>query len=354
MTALPGLRQDREALLRVEALSKTFVTGGSGLRRREPRQVDALVDVSFDVARGETFGLVGESGCGKSTAARCILRLQEPSGGRVSFDGIDLLALPPLELRRLRRRMQIVFQESTASLDPRMSVRSIVEEPLAIHSIGSREEQRERALEALGLVGITGEQAGRKPHAFSGGQRQRIGVARALVLHPELVVLDEPVSAVDVSIQAQILNLLRDLQQRLGLTYVFIVHDLAVAEYFCDRLAVLYLGRVMELGDRETLFHEPLHPYTVSLLSAVPIPDPGLESRRRRIVLRGDTADRGQQPAGCRFRPRCPVGRDRAECAAEQPSLRELRPGHWVSCHFPGELRVEEIRGTATTKGGRN
>jgi oligopeptide/dipeptide ABC transporter ATP-binding protein len=337
----PGLRPDAErSLLCVERLHKTFLVGGSRLLGRPPTELRALEDVSFDVARGETFGLVGESGCGKSTAARCILRLHEPTAGRVVFDGVDVLALARPELRRMRRRMQIVFQESTAALDPRMSVRALVEEPLAIHGLGERAEQRERALELLRVVGITAEQAERRPHAFSGGQRQRIGVARALVLDPELVVLDEPVSAVDVSIQAQILNLLRELQQRLGLTYVFIVHDLAVAEYFCDRLAVLYLGHVMELGDRETLFHEPLHPYTVSLLSAVPIPDPALEARRRRIVLRGDVAPLGQRVGGCVFRPRCPVGRDREVCAAEEPPVAERSPGHWVACHFPGELRA--------------
>jgi oligopeptide/dipeptide ABC transporter ATP-binding protein len=304
--------------------------------------VTAVDAVSFDVLRGETFGLVGESGCGKSTVARCVLRLIEPSAGRVSFDGEDVLALSAPDLRRLRRRMQIVFQEATASLDSRMSVRALVQEPLEIHGIGSRPEQRQRVDEMLELVGITPMQSSRKPHAFSGGQRQRIGVARALVLNPDFVVLDEPVSAVDVSIQAQILNLFRDLQEGLQLTYLFIVHDLAVAEHFCDRLAVLYLGSVMELGSREALFRRPLHPYTVSLLSAVPIPDPAIEARRRRIILRGEALPAGVEEHGCPFRTRCPVGWDRELCAAERPPLSEREPDHWLACHFPGEIMANE------------
>jgi peptide/nickel transport system ATP-binding protein len=340
----PGLRPDADAsLLRVEELLKVFGIGRHGLLGRGEHTLLAVDGVSFDVARGETFGLVGESGCGKSTIGRCLLRLHEPTTGRAFFDGVDLFALPRGELRTLRRRLQIVFQDPYASLDPRMSVGSIVEEPLRIHAIGSRAERVERVLEMLSIVGLTPEQAARKPHAFSGGQRQRIALARALVLNPELVILDEPISALDVSIQAQVLNLLRSLQQRFGLTYVFIVHDLAVAEYFCDRVAVLYLGRIQELADRETIFHEPLHPYTVSLLSAVPIPDPAKERRRERIVLRGEVSP-AEGVRGCRFRPRCPVGRDRDICAQEMPALQERSSGHWVACHFPGELPIARIR----------
>ena len=331
---LPGLRPSADdSLLRVEELVKEFVVGGSGFRGGT--QVIRAVDgVSFDVARGETFGLVGETGCGKSTLGRCIIRLQEPKSGRVFFDGLDVLALDRAEIRRMRRRFQIVFQDPYSSLDPRMSVAGIVEEGLRIHGIGDRAERRQAALEILSIVGLDAEQATRKPHAFSGGQRQRIALARALVLNPELVVLDEPISALDVSIQAQVMNLLRSLQERFSLTYVFIVHDLAVAEYFCDRLAVLYLGGVMELADREAIFREPLHPYTVALLSAVPIPDPARERRRERIVLSGEVSP--SDVVGCRFRPRCPVGRDRDVCRAERPPLRELKPGHWAACHFPG------------------
>jgi oligopeptide/dipeptide ABC transporter ATP-binding protein len=307
---------------------------------RDVELLRAVDDVSFDVRRGETFGLVGESGCGKSTLARCVLRLIAPTSGRAVFDGVDLTSLSGDELRKLRRRMQIVFQDPFASLDPRMSVRGIVEEPLAIHGLGDRAERFKRADEMLQLVGITPAQLRRKPHEFSGGQRQRIGVARALVLHPELVVLDEPISALDVSIQAQVLNLLRSLQQQLQLTYLFIIHDLSVAEYFCDRLAVLYLGAVVELGDRESLFRRPLHPYTVSLLSAVPIPDPARERRRRRIVLRGEVTPIVAERRGCRFKPRCPVGRDREICGVQEPPLAEHAPGQWAACHFPGELAI--------------
>jgi oligopeptide/dipeptide ABC transporter ATP-binding protein len=294
-------------------------------------------DVSFDVQRGETFGLVGESGCGKSTIARCILRLVEADAGRIVFDGIDVRSLGREELRRLRRRMQIVFQDPYASLNPRMTVEDIVEELLVIHDMGDKATRKTRVLEMLDVVGLTSQQARRKPHEFSGGQRQRIALARALVVNPELVILDEPVSALDVSIQAQVLNLLRELQHELGLTYVFIVHDLAVAEYFCDRLAVLYLGAVMELTDRHRLFREPLHPYTEALLSAAPVPDPTVERQREHIVLRGEV-EAMPEARVCRFKPRCPVGRERPTCDVEPPLVQHAA-GQLAACHFPGELR---------------
>jgi oligopeptide/dipeptide ABC transporter ATP-binding protein len=340
-TLSPGLRGEPDsALLWVDRLKKDFPTGrrrffGAGQTGESLRAVDG---VSFDIRPGETFGLVGESGCGKSTLARCILRLIRPTGGRVVFDGTDLETLGRSDLRALRKRMQIVFQDPYASLDPRMTVGAIVEEPLVIHGLGARTERRAKVATMLELVGLTPQQARRKPHEFSGGQRQRIALARALVLSPELVILDEPVSALDVSIQAQVLNLLRSLQEELGLTYLFIVHDLAVAEYFCDRLAVLYLGAVMELGERETLFRSPLHPYTDALLSAVPIPDPAVARRMNRVVLRGDVVHFGSEVRGCRFKPRCPVGRNREVCGVEHPPLVERGSGHWVACHFPGEL----------------
>jgi oligopeptide/dipeptide ABC transporter ATP-binding protein len=324
-------------ILEAEGISKTFmVRGGDRLGRKHP--VTVLDEISLSVKRGESLGLVGESGCGKSTLARCLLRLLELSGGRVEFDGTDLNALGKAELRAQRRRMQLVFQDPYASLDPRMTAAQIVEEPLEIHAIGDRAERHERALEMLVEVGLTTEHARRLPHAFSGGQRQRIGIARAFVLHPELVILDEPVSALDVSVQAQVLNLLRQLQQELGLTYVFITHDLAVAEYFCDRVAVLYLGQVMEIADRSTLFTKPLHPYSVSLLSVVPVPAAGGRKRRAsRPPLIGEVGSVIDRPAGCPFEPRCPVGRGRAICRGERPPLTSPAKGHWVACHFPGE-----------------
>lgn len=348
----PGLRGEPDsALLWVDRLVKDFPTGrrrlfGGGQTGEALRAVDG---VSFDVRAGETFGLVGESGCGKTTLARCILRLTQPTGGRVVFDGADLATLGRNELRALRRRMQVVFQDPYASLDPRMTVGAIVEEPLVIHGLGARTARRTKVAKMLELVGLTPQQARRKPHEFSGGQRQRIALARALVLSPELVILDEPVSALDVSIQAQVLNLLRSLQTELGLTYLFIVHDLAVAEYFCDRLAVLYLGAVMELGEREALFRSPLHPYTDALLSAVPVPDPAVARRKNRVVLRGDVTHFGAEVTGCRFKPRCPVGRDREVCGVEHPPLEERGSGHWVACHFPGELAPPLDAAAATT-----
>jgi oligopeptide/dipeptide ABC transporter ATP-binding protein len=328
-------------LLEAEGITKTFmVRGGDRLGRKHP--VTVLDDISLSVKRGESLGLVGESGCGKSTLARCLLRLLELSDGKVEFDGVDLTTLDRAELRALRRRMQFVFQDPYASLDPRMSAAEIVEEPLEIHEVGDKAERRERALQMLVEVGLTAEHARRLPHAFSGGQRQRIGIARAFVLHPELVILDEPVSALDVSVQAQVLNLLRRLQQELGLTYVFITHDLAVAEYFCDRVAVLYLGQVMELADRSELFSRPLHPYTVSLLSVVPVPAAGGRERRAsRPELIGEVGSVVERPPGCPFQPRCPVGRGREVCRGERPPLSKAANGHWVACHFPGEATAE-------------
>jgi len=332
-------------ILAAEGLSKTFrVRSDSRFGRRQT--VTVLDDISLQVRRGECFGLVGESGCGKSTLARCLLRLLEPSAGRTLFDGVDLGTLDRDELRAIRRRMQFVFQDPYASLDPRMSAGAIVEEPLEVHGIGDRAERQRRMLEMLADVGLTAEQAGRRPHAFSGGQRQRIGIARAFVLRPDVVILDEPISALDVSVQAQVLNLLRRLQEQLGLTYVFISHDLAVAEYFCDRVAVLYLGQLMELADRETLFRRPLHPYSISLLTAVPVPMAGGRSRRAsRPQLLGEVGSVGARPAGCPFEPRCPVGHGREVCRGERPALVEPAAGHAVACHFPGELQIHHSNG---------
>jgi oligopeptide/dipeptide ABC transporter ATP-binding protein len=335
-----GLRSGLvDELLRVEKLEKHFTIRAG---RRKSDVLRAVDNLSFDLARGETLGLVGESGCGKSTAARCILRLIEPTGGRVTFDGEDVTALSPGQLRRARRRMQIVFQDPYGSLNPRMTVQSLVEEPLQIHGVTDKAERNQRADDILERVGIARELARRKPHAFSGGQRQRIALARALVLEPELVVLDEPVTALDVSVQAQVLNLLTSLQEQLGLTYLFIVHDLAVAEYFCHRVAVLYLGSVVELASSERLFANPLHPYTSALLSAAPVPDPASTRRRERIVLRGEVPQLGQIATGCPFQPRCPVGRERKRCVEEKPLLVQHEPDHWAACHYPAELQASK------------
>jgi oligopeptide/dipeptide ABC transporter ATP-binding protein len=326
-----------ETILTAENISKTFMVR-DGQRLGRKHAVTVLDDISLTVKRGETLGLVGESGCGKSTLARCLLRLLDLSGGHVKFDGVDLASLDAGQLRELRRRLQFVFQDPYASLDPRMSAGAIVEEPLEIHQAGDERERHERALKMLDDVGLTEDHARRRPHAFSGGQRQRIGIARAFVLRPELVILDEPVSALDVSVQAQVLNLLRRLQQELGLTYVFITHDLAVAEYFCDRVAVLYLGQVMEIADRATLFSSPLHPYSVSLLSVVPVPAAGGRKRRTsRPELIGEVGSVVERPPGCPFEPRCPVGRGREICRGERPPLTQPAAGHTVACHFPGE-----------------
>ena len=323
-----------EPLLRVRELSKHFPIR-KGLFTRTVGHVRAVDGVSFDLFRGETLGLVGESGCGKTTTGRCILRLLEPTAGSVQFEGRDVLPMAAAELRALRRQMQIVFQDPYSSLNPRLTIGSMLAEPLAIHKLAKGTAARDRVAELLTLVGMSPDHARRYPHEFSGGQRQRIGIARALAVSPKLLVLDEPVSALDVSIQAQIVNLLRDLQRELGLTYLFVAHDLSVVEHISTRVAVMYLGRIVELADAATLYRDPRHPYTRSLLSAVPVPDP--DRRSQRIVLKGDVPSPARPPSGCRFHPRCPLAAERNElprCSADDPVLREVAPGHWVACHF--------------------
>ena len=299
--------------------------------------VRAVDGISFGIRRGETFGLVGESGCGKSTTGRSILRLIEPTSGEVRFDGRDLLSLPSNELRRLRREMQIIFQDPYSSLNPRMKVGETVEEPLVIHRVGSRADRADRVANLLRLVGLEPEHAARYPHEFSGGQRQRIGIARALALNPKFIVCDEPVSALDVSVQAQVVNLLQDLQEQLGLTYLFISHGLSVVEHISTRVGIMYLGKLVEVASSEEIFRNPLHPYTKALLSAIPIPDP--ELRRERLPLKGDIPTATEPPSGCRFRTRCPIAESR--CADEEPELIEVTPDHFVACMVvaPGQKK---------------
>ena len=311
------------------AKERLFVAGG------EP--VKAVDGVSFTIRRGETFGLVGESGCGKSTTGRCILRLIEPTSGEVLFEGRDLLSAGSEEMRRLRRDIQIIFQDPYSSLNPRMSVEQIVGEPLIIHRAGARSERRDRVAQLLGQVGLDPSHRGRFPHEFSGGQRQRIGIARALALNPKFIVCDEPVSALDVSVQAQVVNLLQDLQERLGLTYLFISHGLSVVEHISTRVGIMYLGKLVEVASSEEIFHNPLHPYTRALLSAIPIPDP--DAKRERLPLAGDLPTAIGPPSGCRFRTRCPIAEP--ECAEEEPQLLEVSRDHFVACRLvaPAEKR---------------
>jgi peptide/nickel transport system ATP-binding protein len=319
-----------EPILSVRDLVKEFPARGGG-------KVHAVSGVSFDLAEGETLGIVGESGCGKSTTARCVVRLIEATSGQVLFRGRDVLRLGRKDLRKLRADLQIVFQDPYASLNPRMQVWSIVAEPLIVHGTPAK-KARARAGELLELVRLRPEHAGRYPHEFSSGQRQRIGVARALALEPDVLVLDEPVSALDVSIQAGVLNLLEELRAQLNLSYLFIAHDLSVVRHISDRVAVMYLGQIMETGTRDDIYNHPAHPYTQALLSAVPIPDPAAERRRKRIVLQGDLPSPVDPPSGCRFRTRCWKAQDR--CAQEVPALVDRGQGHPAACHFAEEVQV--------------
>lgn len=322
-------QENSDTILEVQNLSKFFDIGG-GFLQRNRTVIKAVDDVTFSINRGETFGLVGESGCGKTTLGQTIIRLYDPTGGTVVFNGHDISTLKAGELRRHRRGMQMIFQDPSASLDPRMTVGSIVSEPLNIYGIGTKDERRERVRELLRVVGLNAYFTNRYPHEFSGGQRQRIGIARSLALNPELIICDEPVSALDVSIQAQVLNLLKDLQDDFNLTYLFIAHNLSVVAHISDRIGVMYLGKLVEIGLSDAITERPKHPYTQALISAVPVADPSRQ--RDRIILEGDVPSPANPPSGCYFHPRCPVAR--ADCAERAPELREIEPGHWVSCHY--------------------
>jgi oligopeptide transport system ATP-binding protein len=320
-----------DVLLRVRGLKKYFPITAGFILQREVGAVKAVDGLDFDVFRGETLGLVGESGCGKSTTGRTILQLYTPTAGEIVFDGVDLTSLKGEALRKMRRKMQMIFQDPYASLNPRMSVGRIISEPLFVHNVGTPKERMERVQYLMEKVGLNPYFVNRYPHEFSGGQRQRIGIARALALNPTLIVADEPISALDVSIQAQVVNLLQDLQKEFGLTYLFVAHDLSMVRHICDRVAVMYLGKIVELAAADELYTNPLHPYTQSLLSAVPIPDPIAEKRRTRIILKGDVPSPANPPVGCNFNTRCPVAIE--VCYRDEPELEEVSPGHWVACH---------------------
>ncbi|MCI0521936.1 MAG: dipeptide ABC transporter ATP-binding protein [Chloroflexi bacterium] len=319
-------------LLKVDHLVKHFPIFQGLIFQKQVGAVHAVDDISFEVRKGETLGLVGESGCGKSTTGRTILQLYKPTSGKVFFEGTELNTLKPNDMRRMRRRMQMIFQDPYASLNPRMLVGDIIGEPLVIHNVAQGKEVLDRVEELLGLVGLNPSFANRYPHEFSGGQRQRIGIARALALEPSLVVCDEPISALDVSIQAQVVNLLEDLQAQMGLTYLFIAHDLSMVRHISDRVAVMYLGIIVELTGKKELYTNPLHPYTQALLSAVPVPDPMVEEKRRRIILEGDVPSPINPPSGCRFRTRCALAG--SICAEKTPEWRQVSPDHWVACHM--------------------
>jgi oligopeptide transport system ATP-binding protein len=328
---------DQTPLLQVRNLKKYFPITQGMIIQRHTGDVKAADDVSFDVYKGETLGLVGETGCGKTTVGRTILHLYQPTSGEVIFDGVDLGGLGGENLRKIRRRMQMIFQDPYASLNPRMTVGSIIAAPLEVHSLAHGKEKGDRVQELLRLVGLNPDFVNRYPHEFSGGQRQRIGIARALAPNPDLIICDEPISSLDVSIQAQVVNLLEELQDRLGLTYIFIAHDLSMVRHISDRIAVMYLGKIMEIADRNEIYLNSIHPYTQALMSAVPVPDPDVVEQRKRIILKGDLPNPANPPVGCNFNTRCPAAQD--ICFEVDPEFRNVKGtsngrGHWVACHF--------------------
>ncbi len=327
-------------LLRVENLKMHFPVYKGVLFRKEVERVKAVDGLTFDIMEGETLGLVGESGCGKSTTGRAIVRLYEPTDGKVEYRGLDIAQLPEREMHPLRRNLQMIFQDPYASLNPRMTVGSIIAEPLKVHKLASGDELQRRVQELMDIVGLDPRFVRRYPHEFSGGQRQRIGVARALASQPDFIVCDEPISALDVSIQAQVINLLEDLQEEFGLTYLFIAHDLSAVRQISDRIAVMYLGNLAELAPGEEIYENPLHPYTQALISAVPIPDPEIEAKRERIVLTGDVPSPLDPPSGCVFHTRCPFAWER--CKREVPEFKEVEPGHFAACHLTDEPHRRE------------
>jgi oligopeptide transport system ATP-binding protein len=337
----------QEPLIRVTNLSKHFPIRRGMIFKRQVGAIRAVDDVSLDIYQGETLGLVGESGSGKTTLGRTLLQLATPSSGTVHYRDTELTSLTPSQLRPYHRRLQIIFQDPFSYLNPRWRIGNIIGEPLVVHDIVERSKRSERVAELLRLVGLEPSFAERYPHEFSGGQRQRVAIARALALDPEFIVCDEPISALDVSIQSRIVNLLMELQERLGLTYLFIAHDLRMVNYISDRVAIMYLGKIVEVASRSAVFERPLHPYTEGLLSAAPIPDPKLEKERERIVLPGDLPNPAAPPSGCRFHSRCPYN-DGDRCVREEPPLREVVPGHYSACHYATEFKSMKMRLPAT------